>query len=83
MFWATVESNHIGGVIVSVLNTLSVNRGFEPWLSKTQYHVIDMCFFSTTHTALQSKNKHWLVLNLCNVSRVEQHVYQWTDVLVI
>ena len=68
IFRATVESNHIGGVIVSVLKTLAVNRGFEPWLSKTQYYVIGICFFSTTHSALQSKNKDWLALNLCNVS---------------
>ena len=68
MFRATIESNHIGGVIVSVLNSLAVNRGFEPRLGKSKYYENGICFFYTTHTALQSKRKDWLAPNLGNVS---------------
>ena len=51
------RNNRIGGVMVSVLASSAVNRGFEPWLGQTKDYEIGICCFSTKHAALRKKNK--------------------------
>jgi hypothetical protein len=38
--------NHIGGVMVSVLTSNAVDRGFEPQSGQTKDYKIDICGFS-------------------------------------
>ena len=45
--------NHIGGVMVSVLASGLVDRGFEPRSGKTKDYCIGICCFSTKHVALR------------------------------
>ena len=56
--------NRIGGVMISVLASSAVDRGF----GSSKDYEIGICCFSATHTALRSKNKDWLVRNQNNVS---------------
>jgi hypothetical protein len=67
--------NRIGGVLimVSVLASSSVNRGYEPWSGKTKD--IGICCFSDNHAALRRKSKDWLVRNQNNVS-------EWSDMSI-
>ena len=52
--------NNMGGVMVSVLASSTVDRGFEP-----QWGHIGICCFSA-RTTLRSKSKDWMARN--NVS---------------
>jgi hypothetical protein len=54
---------HIGRVMVSLLASSLVDRGFEHQSCQTKDYTIDMFCFSTKHAALRSKNKNWLVRN--------------------
>ena len=60
--------NRIGGVMVSVLASSEVDRGFEPRSGQTKDYDIAICYFSTTHAALRRKSKDWLAWNQNNVS---------------
>jgi hypothetical protein len=70
IYWTSVHSpqNRIGGVIVSVLASSAVDRGFEPRSSQTKDYKIGMCCFSAKHAALRKKSKDWLARNQNNVS---------------
>ena len=57
------NGNHIGGVMVSVLASSAVNRGFEPRSGQTKDYEIGICCFSAKNAALRRKNKDWLVRN--------------------
>jgi len=46
------EVDRIDGVIVSVLTSSAVNRGFEPLSSQTNDYKIGICCFSAKHAAL-------------------------------
>ena len=46
---------HIGGVMVSVLDSSAVDREFEPGLGQTDK--IGICCFSAKHAALRRKSK--------------------------
>ena len=61
-------SNRIGGVMVSVLASSVVDRGFESWSGQTKDYMIGICYFSVKHTALRRKSKDWLTQNQDNVS---------------
>ena len=43
--------NRIDGVMVSVLASSAVDRGFEPWSGQTKDFKIDICCFSSKHAA--------------------------------
>jgi hypothetical protein len=43
--------NRIGGVMVSVLASSAVDRGFEPWSGQTKDYKIGICCFSAKHAA--------------------------------
>jgi len=41
-----VESKHrIWGILVSVLTSISVDRGFQPWSGETEDYKIGICCF--------------------------------------
>ena len=60
--------NRIGGVMVSVLVSSAVDRGFEPYK-------IGICCFSATPAELRRKSKDWLARNKDNVS-------EWGDMSI-
>ena len=64
--------NCIGGVMVSVLASCAVDRGFDPLSGKTKDYKIGICCFSAKHATLRTKSKDWLARNQDNVS-------EWSD----
>jgi hypothetical protein len=64
----SVLYNRIGGVMVSVLTTSAVDRGFEPRSGQTKDYTIGICCFTAKHAALRRKIKDWLAGNQDNVS---------------
>ena len=60
--------NHIGGVLVSVLVSSAVDRGFEPRSGKTKDYAIGISCFSAKHAALRRQSKYWSARNQNNVS---------------
>ena len=57
--------NHIGGIIVSVLASSAIDRGFEPRSGQTKDYKLGICYFSANHTALRRKsnqNNKWTVV---------------------
>ena len=64
--------NRIGGVMVNVLASSAVDRGFEPRSGQTKDYKIGICCFSAKHTALRRKSKDWLGWNQNNMS-------EWSD----
>jgi hypothetical protein len=64
--------NHLGSVMVSVLASSSVDRGFDPRLGLTKDYTIGIRCFSAMNTALRRKSKHRLARNQDNVS-------EWCD----
>ena len=71
--------NYIGGVIVSVLASSSVDRKFKPWSGQSKDYKIGICCFSTKHVVLRSKSKDWLAQNQYNVSEWS-NMSTWTDI---
>jgi hypothetical protein len=67
--------NRIGGVMVSVLTSSAVDRGFEPRSGQTKDYEIGMCCFSAKHAVLRRKSKDWLARNQDNVS-------EWGDMSI-
>ena len=71
----SIIPNRIGGVMVSVLASSAIDRGFEPRSSQTKNYKIGICCFSAKHVALRRKNKDWLAQNQDNVS-------EWGDMSI-
>jgi hypothetical protein len=71
-FFLFFSSNRISGVMVSVLTSGVVDRGFEPWSGQTKDYQIGICCFSAKHAALRRKSKDWLDWNQDNLS-------EWSD----
>ena len=63
----TIE-NHIGGVLISVLASSAVDRGFESRSGQSKDYKIGICCFPAKHAALMSKSKDCLARNQNNVS---------------
>jgi hypothetical protein len=68
-------TNHISGVMVSVLALGAVDRGIEPQSGQTKDYKIGICCFSPRHAALRRKCKDWLARNQNNVS-------EWSDISI-
>jgi hypothetical protein len=66
------DENHIGGVMVSMLSSSAVDRGFEPRSGQTKDYGIGICCFSAKLSALRRKSKDWLAQNQNNVT-------EWND----
>ena len=56
----TTKKNRIGGVMVSVIASSAVDRGFEPRSGQTKNYEIAMRCFSAKHTALRRNSKDYL-----------------------
>ena len=70
-----INRYRIGGVIVSVLASSAVDRGFEPRSDQTKDYKTGSCCFSANHAALRRKCKDWLALKQDNVS-------EWADISI-
>ena len=70
-----LKLERIGGVMVSVLASDAVDRGFEPRSGQTKDYKIGSCCFSSKHAALRKKCKDWLPRNQDNVS-------EWGDLFI-
>ena len=64
--------NRIGCVMVSVLTSSAVDRGFEPRSDQAKDFKIGICSFSAKHAVLKRKSKDWLARNQNKVS-------EWSD----
>ena len=53
--------DRIGGVIVSVLASIVVDRRFEPRSGQPNDYQIGICCFSAKHAACRSKCKDWIM----------------------
>jgi hypothetical protein len=75
--------NRIGGVMVSVIASSAVDRGFEPRSSQTKDYNIVICCFSAKYAALRSKSKDWLARNqdVSESSDMSTHrlLFQWAS----
>jgi hypothetical protein len=65
----------IGGVMVRVLSSSLVDRGFESWSGQIKDYKIGICCFSAKHAALRRKSKDWLARN-------QDHVSEWVDLSI-
>ena len=73
--------NRIGGVMVSVLISSAVDRGFEPQSDQTKDNKIGICCFCVRH-------KDWLARNQNNVSEWSDRstrglLFQWASIIKI
>jgi hypothetical protein len=66
---------HIAGVMVSVLVSSVIDRGFESRSGQTKDYNIGIYCFSAKHAALRRKSKDWLARNQNNVS-------EWDDMSI-
>jgi hypothetical protein len=55
-------------IMVSMLVSSAVDRGFEPRLGQTKDYRIGICYFSAKHTSLRKNSNDWLAQNQDNVS---------------
>ena len=62
-----INNNYIGGVMLSLLSSSAVDRGFEHGSGESNFK-IGICCFSAKHAALRRKSKDWLSRNQNNVS---------------
>jgi hypothetical protein len=67
--------NRISGVMVSMVASSAVDRGFEPRSGQAKDYEIGICCFSAKHAALRGKSKDWLAQNQVNVS-------EWDDMSI-
>ena len=65
--------NRFCDVMLSVVSSSAVERGFKPRSCQTKDYTIGICSFSAKHAALRRKS--WLARNRNNVVRVERQVY--------
>ena len=63
-------SERIGGVMISVLSSSAVDRGFAPQSGQIKHYTIGICFISAKHAALRRKSKDWLARNHKNMSEL-------------
>ena len=49
--------NRIGGAMVSVLDSIAVDRGFDPRSGQIKDYKIGICCFPSKHAALKRKRK--------------------------
>jgi hypothetical protein len=71
--------NRIGGVMVVVLASSVVDRGFEPQSGQTKDYNIGICCFSDKHAALRRKSKDWLLYN-CHEHKCKHSLFDQTNI---
>ena len=77
-FWPSkphLTTNRNVGVMVSVLASSAVDRGFENRSGQIKDYKVGVCCFSVKHTALRRKNKDWF-------SRNQDNVFEWEDISI-
>jgi hypothetical protein len=70
--WLPFCMNRIGGVMVIVIASSAVDRGFESRLGQPKDYNIGMWCFPAKHAALRRKSKDWLDWN-------QNYVSEWSD----
>ena len=80
--------DRIGGVMVSMLTSSAVDRGFELRSGQAKDYKIGICYFSTKQAALRRESKDWLARNQNNVSRWSdmstlRQLFQWASTINI
>jgi hypothetical protein len=83
-----ISFNRISGVMVSMLASSAVDRGFQSRLGQTKDYKIGICCFSAKHAALKRKSKNWLARNNINVSEwsdmsTHRLLFQWASTIKI
>jgi hypothetical protein len=68
-------TNRIGSIMVSVLASSAVDRGFVSRSFQTKDYNIGMYYFFAKKATLRKKNKDWLARNQDNVS-------EWGDMSI-
>ena len=53
--------------MITVHASSAVDRGFDPWSSRTKDYEIGICCFSAKHAALRENNLLFIVLAHCNI----------------
>ena len=79
---------HISGVMVNMLPSSAVDRGFECRSGQTKDYEISICCFSAKQAELRRKSKDWLARNQDNVSEwsamsTRGLLFQWASTLKI
>ena len=64
---SSIYLNHISGVMVSVLASSAVDRGFESDWVKPKTIKSGICWFFTMHATLRRKSEHGFARNQDNV----------------
>jgi hypothetical protein len=82
MSYYSIHHNRIGGVIISMLASSAVDRGFEPRSGQTKDYEIGICCFSAKQPVLRRKSKDWSAQNQNNVSElgnmsIRGLLFQW------
>ena len=70
MSYYSIHHNRIVGVIISMLASSAVDRGFEPRSGQTKDYEIGICCFSAKQPVLRRKSKDWSAQNQNNVSEL-------------
>ena len=70
MSYYLIHHNRIGGVIIIVLASSAVDRGFELRSGQTKDYKISICCFSAKQPALRKKSKEWSAQNQNNRSEL-------------
>jgi hypothetical protein len=88
MHITNIRENRIGGIMVSVLTSSAVDRGFEPRSGQTKDYKIGICYFSAKYAALRRNSKDWLAWNQNNVSEwskmsTSRLLFQWASTTCI
>ena len=65
-YGSLIAGNRIGGVMVSVLVSSAVDRGFEPRSGQTKDYKLGICCFSAKHAALTGEiaKTGWLGISI-------------------
>jgi hypothetical protein len=66
------SSNRIGGVMVRVLASSVVDRGFEPRSGQTKDNKIGICCFSAKHVSLRRKR----------LTQNQDNEFEWGDISI-
>ena len=80
--------NRMGGVMVNMLASSVVDRGFQPWSGQTKDYKIGICCFSAKRESSRSYSKDWFARNRGSVSEwgnmsIRGLLFQWKSDLIV
>jgi hypothetical protein len=84
----SIYAYRIGGVMISVLDSSAVDRGFESQSGQTKDYKISIWCCSAKHAAIRRKSKDWSARNQNNVSEwsdtsTRGMLFQWASTIKI